>query len=154
MVTRENTSSRLLAGSCLAALIAFGQAGAVQAQEQATSQQSAANESDQQSGNVIIVTARGRDEELQDVPDSIIALTADDILDQDIRQINDAINVLPNIAIVDSQDLGLSLINIRGIGQVRNGEPPVAFVVDGVQLTSADIFNQDLLTCSPRSGPY
>jgi iron complex outermembrane receptor protein len=128
----------------LAALIAFGQAGAAQAQEQATSQQSAASESEQQSGNVIIVTARGRDEQLQDVPDSIIALTADDILDQDIRQINDAINVLPNIAIVDSQDLGLSLINIRGIGQVRNGEPPVAFVVDGVQLTSADIFNQDL----------
>ncbi len=94
--------------------------------------------------DTIVVTSRRREENLQDVPDSVSAFGETDIQRQDIRQVNDAIDVLPNISIIDSQDPGLSLINIRGIGQVRNGEPPVAIIVDGVQLVSVDIVNQDL----------
>ncbi len=95
-------------------------------------------------GNDIVVTARQRSESLQQVPDSITAFSTQAIEDAGIRSIDDVTALVPNISLVDTQDAGTVAINIRGIGQVRNGEAPVALVIDGVQMTSTDMIKQAL----------
>jgi len=92
----------------------------------------------------IYVTARKRTERLQDIPDSITALTADVIQSADIQNVKDVAVRVPNVSIVEAQQPGVALINIRGVGQARNGEPPVAVVVDGVQISNAYEITQDL----------
>jgi iron complex outermembrane recepter protein len=95
-------------------------------------------------GNEIVVTARQRSESLQQVPDSVTAFSAKAIQEAGIRSIDDVTSLMPNISLVDAQDAGTVAINIRGIGQVRNGEAPVALVIDGVQMTSTDMIKQAL----------
>ncbi len=92
----------------------------------------------------VVVTARQRAENLSEVPDSITAFTAEAIERRGIESIEDALSFVPSVSFVNAQDAGLSSISIRGIGQVRNGEPPVAIVIDGVQLSSADQIKQVL----------
>ncbi|MBW7836958.1 MAG: TonB-dependent receptor [Sphingomonadales bacterium] len=92
----------------------------------------------------IVVTSRRREERLQDIPDSVTAFSSAAIEAADVRQINDVISMVPNISIIEAQDPGLALISIRGVGQERNGEPPVAIVIDGVQMSAADRVNQEL----------
>jgi iron complex outermembrane receptor protein len=106
---------------------------------QAQAQDSAATD-----GNDIVVTARQRSESLQQVPDSITAFSAKAIEEAGIDSIDDVTNLMPNISLVDSQDAGTVAISIRGIGQVRNGEAPIALVIDGVQMTSTDMIKQAL----------
>jgi iron complex outermembrane recepter protein len=92
----------------------------------------------------ITVTARQRSENLRDVPDSVRAFTAREIKDAGIVSIRKLSDLVPNLSVVDSQDSSLVAINIRGIGQVRNGEPPVAINIDGVLLSSPDQIKQPL----------
>lgn len=92
----------------------------------------------------ITVTARRRSESLQNVPESIVVLDANAIEKKNVTQINDVLASTPNLAISNGQDPGLAMINIRGIDQVRNGEAPVAFIIDGVQLIDTDNFSQNL----------
>ncbi len=93
----------------------------------------------------VVVTARHRAESLQSVPDSITAFTAEAIERRGIESLEDALSMVPSVSFVNSQDAGLASISIRGIGQVRNGEPPVAIVIDGVQLSSPDQIKQALV---------
>ena len=95
-------------------------------------------------GNDIVVTARQRSESLQKVPDSITAFSAQAIEEAGIRSIDDVTTLIPNVSLVDAQDAGTVAISVRGIGQVRNGEAPVALVIDGVQMTSTDMIKQAL----------
>ena len=93
----------------------------------------------------IIVTARGRDESLQEVPVTISAFTAQQIKDAGIERPGDFIALTPNVTIVEAQNAGTSFISIRGISQVRNNEAPVAVAVDGMLQTSPNQFTQQLL---------
>ncbi|MDF2640690.1 MAG: TonB-dependent receptor [Novosphingobium lindaniclasticum] len=95
-------------------------------------------------GGEIVVTARQRAENVQQVPDAVSVFSAAAIRDAGIRSIDDVTTLVPNLSLVDAQDAGTVAINIRGIGQVRNGEAPVALVVDGVQMTSTDSIKQAL----------
>jgi len=92
----------------------------------------------------VIVTARGRAEQLNDVPISDSILTQQQIDDAHIREVGDFINLTPNVTIVQAQNAGYSAITIRGITQVRNSESPVAVVVDGVQEVNSYQFTQQL----------
>lgn len=92
----------------------------------------------------IVVTARYREERLEDVPLSITAFSAQDVLDAQIDRPDDFIGLTPNVTFVDSQNAGTSFITIRGISQVRNGEPPIATLVDGVLQVSPNQFTQEL----------
>jgi iron complex outermembrane recepter protein len=94
--------------------------------------------------NTIYVTARKRTERLQDIPDSITAVSAETIQNADIQTVKDVAVRVPNVSIVEAQQPGVALINIRGVGQARNGDPPIAVVVDGVQLSNAYEITQDL----------
>ena len=93
----------------------------------------------------IIVTARGRDESLQEVPVTVSAFTAQQITDAGIERPGDFIALTPNVTMVEAQNAGTSFITIRGIAQVRNNEAPVAIAVDGMLQTSPNQFTQQLL---------
>jgi iron complex outermembrane receptor protein len=92
----------------------------------------------------VIVTARKRIESVQDVPASIKVFSAGALQDAGVSQINDFVNLTPNVSIVKSQSAGISFITIRGLTQVRNADAPIAMVVDGVQVPNSKSFTQDL----------
>ncbi len=92
----------------------------------------------------IVVTARKRVERLQDVPDSITALSAAVLEERGVTGIADVLDFVPGLSIAQGQNPGTVTISARGISQVRNGEAPVAVVIDGVQLSSPNQITQEL----------
>lgn len=96
-----------------------------------------------QSGE-ILVTGRGRSESLLKAPIADTAFSHQAIADANLKQTGDALSLVPNVSFTKSDNSGTAFITIRGISQVRNGESPVAVVVDGVQQVTARQFTQDL----------
>jgi iron complex outermembrane receptor protein len=92
----------------------------------------------------IVVTARKRVENLQDVPDSITAFSASQIDERRIDRIADAIELTPGVHMISDQDAGTNIITVRGIGTNRNLPASIAYVVDGVVLPDSDAFTADL----------
>ncbi|MFC4349532.1 TonB-dependent receptor [Kordiimonas lipolytica] len=107
-------------------------------------QEAAGASSDTMVFEEIVVTSRKRAESLQDVPVAVSAFSATQIEEAGIERPADFINMTPNISVAESQNPGISFITVRGISQVRNGESPVAVVVDGVLQTAPGQFNVDL----------
>ena len=94
--------------------------------------------------DVIVVIGRGREENVQDVPISETVFTAQSIKDARIDQVDDFFALTPGVTFANAQDSGTSFITIRGISQVRNGEAPVAVVVDDVLQINSRSFDQPL----------
>ncbi len=92
----------------------------------------------------IIVTARGREETLQAAPLSVTVLGKQTIEDARVNRVDDFIGIMSGITIANSQDAGTNFITIRGMSQTRNGEPPVAVIVDGVLQINSRTFDQTL----------
>ena len=95
-------------------------------------------------GSEIIVTARGREEQLSKAPIAVTAFSGKTIEDARIKDVSDFIGITPNVSVVEAQSAGISFVTIRGISQVRNGESPIAVVTDGVQQISPRQFTTDL----------
>lgn len=95
----------------------------------------------------IVVSARKREERLQDVPDSVTAFTAEIIKDAGIRDIGDFAALTPNLNFKDGSAYTAAFYNLsmRGIGQGQQGWPSVAFIVDGVPADSADALTEGAL---------
>lgn len=136
-ITAGALSCRLVL-SCAAMGLAFGLGTAfpVQAQNSGGAQSSALEE--------IIVTARRRDESILDAPYAVTAFTAQAIRDAGIERVEDFVGLTSNVTLATSQGIGTSFLSIRGITQVRNGESPVATIVDGVLQFSGIQFRQEL----------
>src|SRR5579859_3786232 len=92
----------------------------------------------------IVVTARKRNENFQDVPMSVDVFTAQEIQAAGIESPRDFIAMVPNMTLVETQNVGNSFITIRGISQARNSEPSVAVLVDGVLEPNPYEFDQEL----------
>ncbi|HEX4151464.1 MAG TPA: TonB-dependent receptor [Steroidobacteraceae bacterium] len=92
----------------------------------------------------IIVTARKRDESFQSVPITVNVFTAQTIQSAGIESPRDFVAMVPNMTLVETQNVGNSFITIRGISQARNSEPSVAVLVDGVLETNPYEFDQEL----------
>ena len=92
----------------------------------------------------VLVTARKRLENLQEVPDSITAFSAAQIEEKRLDRISDAIALTPNVHMIEDQDAATNIITVRGIGTNRNLAAAVAYVVDGVILPDSDAFTADL----------
>ena len=107
----------------------------------------------------IIVTARKRDESLQDVPDAITAFTSDRIEKSGIETIGDFMSMVPNLQFRDGSQFrsGFFFMTMRGVGNGQAGWAPVTFVVDGVPSTSLDAINsgslQDIERIEVLRGP-
>lgn len=94
--------------------------------------------------DTITVTARRREEALQDAPAAINVFTDADLREAGIDRVEDFIALTPNVTLATSQGIGTSFLTIRGVTQVRNSELPVAVVIDGVQQFSPIQFRQEL----------
>ncbi|HEY2678123.1 MAG TPA: TonB-dependent receptor [Steroidobacteraceae bacterium] len=92
----------------------------------------------------IVVTARKRNENFQDVPITVDVFTAQEIKSAGIESPRDFIAMVPNMTLVETQNIGNSFVTIRGISQARNSEPSVAVLVDGVLETNPYEFTTGL----------
>jgi iron complex outermembrane receptor protein len=84
---------------------------------------------------VVTVTASKREENLQDVPISVTALTADVLERGNVRELADLVNLSPGLVIGYGSQPGNFSISMRGIGTFSNGiavESDVAVVIDDV----------------------
>lgn len=93
----------------------------------------------------VVVTARKRAEALNSVPLAVTAITSATIQRAGVTSIEKLNTLVPSFSQVPEQDPGTNVITIRGITQVRFGEPPVALVIDGVQASSPDQGTQELM---------
>lgn len=87
----------------------------------------------------IVVTARRREESLQDTPIAVTALSAADLESRHIDTLTDVYRYVPNVqfSTAASGSTGSSSVFIRGIGQVdfiTTAEPGVGVYLDGVYL--------------------
>jgi iron complex outermembrane recepter protein len=120
----------------LMALAASMCCDAVAAQEQAAPAQLGVEE--------VVVSARRRDENLQQVPLSVSALSSDELAMRGITNIVELNSVLPNLVISGKGPAGGTQLGgffIRGIGSDRDSiadDPRVAVYLDGVYLGSAE----------------
>ncbi len=92
----------------------------------------------------VVVTARKREESLQEVPIAITAFTESTIERAGIERPQDFISLTPNVTIVDTANAGDTQVTIRGITSTRDAEGTFAYVVDGVLVTNPNGFNQEL----------
>jgi iron complex outermembrane recepter protein len=85
----------------------------------------------------IVVTAQKREQNLQDVPVSVTALSAETLQNKGIAEFADLTRAAPSLTITESSTSPSSSINLRGIGTFAFSigvEPSVAVVVDDVAL--------------------
>jgi iron complex outermembrane receptor protein len=93
----------------------------------------------------VTVTARKRAENVQEVPIAVTPFTAQEIRDAGIRRPADFIELIPNVTIVDTVNVGDTQVSIRGIVSTRDAESTFAYVVDGVLITNPNAFNGELI---------
>lgn len=124
--------------------LSFAIAGIIASGAVATQPAQAAEQTAEQAGahefaiENVVVTARRREESLQDVPVAITALTADQLLSQNVRTLEDMTAYAPNIK-VNAGRATSSTINayIRGVGQndpLWGFEPGVGIYLDDVYI--------------------
>src|ERR1700733_6610513 len=92
----------------------------------------------------IVVTARKREETLQNVPVAEDAFTEQTIKSAGIESPRDFVAMGPKKTPGEGQNVGNSFITVRGISQARNSEPSVAVLVDGVLEPNPYEFDQEL----------
>jgi iron complex outermembrane receptor protein len=81
----------------------------------------------------VIVTAQKRDENLQNVPISVVAVSSEQLAESHIQNTADLQSVIPGYTYFDTG--GYAQPHLRGVGTVANGpgvENPIALYVDGV----------------------
>lgn len=133
----KNTNIRYVSALAVAAALALP----AHAQDQSGGAQGA---SDANARNAeIVVTATKRDESLTDVPIAVQVFTGQAIAERGITRPADFLSTTPNVTFIED-NAGEAYINIRGQTSVRNSDPNVAIVIDGVTLSSVKPFNQDL----------
>ncbi|ETN92553.1 hypothetical protein U062_00429 [Gammaproteobacteria bacterium MOLA455] len=96
----------------------------------------------------VVVSARKRAENLQEVPIAVTAFTAAQIESAGIQRPADFISLMPNVTMVDSANVGDTQVSIRGIVSTRDAESTFAYVVDGVLVTNPNGFNEELMDVS------
>ncbi len=88
--------------------------------------------------------ARRRVESIQKIPESVTSVLGEDMEIANISNIEDFTQIVPNVSFQSSQNVGVNFVTVRGIPQIRNGEAPIAFVVDDVFIPDANLINQEL----------
>lgn len=91
----------------------------------------------------IVVTARHREESLQDVPGQITAFTETSIERSGIERAEDFVMMTPGVMLIDAAEVGDTQLSIRGINGARDAEPNFAFILDGILHTNPSAFNRE-----------
>lgn len=93
----------------------------------------------------IVVTSRKRSENMQEVPDSVTVFNASAIERAGISTITNVAALTANLSAYGNFRPNLTNITIRGLTSTQLGEPPVAFVVDGITVPNIEFMNQGLV---------
>jgi iron complex outermembrane receptor protein len=106
----------------------------------------AAAEAADDAGDVIIVTARKRNETLLDVPVAVSAISGDTLIKRNINSVREAALLSPGLNI-SSDGAGRAFVSIRGIGVTLVGtvQPGVGLFVDGIYRPNTAYLNNPLL---------
>lgn len=91
----------------------------------------------------VVVTARAREESLQDVPASITAFTENDIENMGVQRAEDFIYQTPGVTLVNTVEVGDTQLSIRGLNGARDAETNFALIIDGVLYTNPSAFNRE-----------
>lgn len=91
----------------------------------------------------IVVTARQREETLQDVPATVQVFTAGELRRAGVERAEDFIKMTPGVSIVNTAEVADTQLNIRGINGARDAEANFAFIVDGILHTNPAAFNRE-----------
>lgn len=133
---------RLVLGAICSSIGVFSQSAAAQSDGD---RGAPAADAAQSSGlEEIVVTAQRRSEKLQDVPIQITAFTSQAIEDAGIESTADVIAQVPNVTFDRGNNYRSSFITMRGLTQIANADPPVAFVLDGVPQTNQETIGVSL----------
>src|SRR5690606_8568482 len=92
----------------------------------------------------VTVTARRREENIQNIPEALTAFTARDIENAGITRVADVAANVPNLVLQPSYRQGVVNISARGLTTPQQGDSPVVLNIDGVQAPAQDFVNQDL----------
>jgi iron complex outermembrane receptor protein len=92
---------------------------------------------------VVVTTARQREEALQDVPASITAITSDTLEAAAVSRAADFVRLTPGVSLVQTAEVADSQVNIRGINGARDAENSFALIIDGVLQTNPAAFNRE-----------
>ncbi len=129
-----NTRKSHLIGLTVAAAVAAALSGQTVVAQQAT---------EQVLEEVVVTTARQREEALQDVPASITAITADTLEAAAVQRAGDFIRLSPGVSLVQAAEVADAQVNIRGINGARDAENSFALIIDGVLQTNPAAFNRE-----------
>lgn len=92
----------------------------------------------------IVVTANKRSEAIQDVPASVVAVTAETLERLNVRSFDDLVTVVPGVTITKTTQPANNSINIRGIGTYAYSiatQPSTVVVIDDIpQAFQAEAF--------------
>ncbi|MDV7188132.1 TonB-dependent receptor [Lutibacter sp. TH_r2] len=92
----------------------------------------------------VIGKSRKRTATIQSTPESVTALNSEGIENAGINDVSSFSSLVPNLKFNTSQEIGLNTITVRGISQVRGGDAPLAFVIDGVTIPDPSLLSQEL----------
>lgn len=92
----------------------------------------------------VVGKSRKRTESIQVTPESVTALNAEGIESAGVTDVSSFSTLVPNLKFNSAQAVGLNFITVRGIPQVRGGDAPLAFVIDGVTIPDPSLLSQEL----------
>ncbi len=128
---RKQPQPKQLAVAVFAALVSMS-ALPVFAQDAAPAQQ---KQEEAKTLDTLVVTAQKREEQLQDVPIVVTALSQEALQDAGVRDIKDLQTLVPGLTVTSTQSEAITTARIRGIGTVGDNvglESSVGVVIDGV----------------------
>ena len=92
---------------------------------------------------MIVTTARGREEAVQDVPAAVAVISQQEIEAVGIQRIEDIVNQIPGVSIVNSAEVADTQVNIRGINGSRDAQTSYALIIDGILMTDPAAINRE-----------
>lgn len=93
----------------------------------------------------IIVTGLKRNARLQTIPVAVSAFDEKAIAATGIKEVTDLLQMTPNINSYSAQNKSDFFINIRGQASIRDAEPSVRVIIDGVPAATASEYNAELV---------
>jgi iron complex outermembrane receptor protein len=133
---QHHTTSKRIAVKPLSAVVAIVVANWA---APAGAQEAPPAASDQPQLQTILVTANKRVERLESVPESISVLSEADIQRNNVREIEDVINLTPSLTLASGTTAANNAIFMRGIGTVSVGigvESDVSIIIDDIPVAS------------------
>jgi outer membrane receptor protein involved in Fe transport len=88
----------------------------------------------------VVVTTRKREENLQDIPLAVSAITAEQIQRQGISSLADVVENQPSVQFDQSFGPADNRITVRGLSNTR-GRSNVAFLIDGIDVTTENLIS-------------